>query len=63
MAAADRSSKDKAMSSRMKGHYENGRYVHGVVRTTMRCPVCHRVIAISTQFGHLSSHTGSARKE
>lgn len=52
MAGADKSTKDKQMSSYLKEH--------GVTRTTMRCPMCHAVIGILAQYGHLSAHVGSS---
>lgn len=45
--ASKRSDKDKGMASYMKQH--------GITRTTMRCPMCHKVIGVTQLVSHLTN--------
>lgn len=49
MAGQDRAARDKAMAAHLKAR--------GVVRTTMRCPLCHHVVGVD---GGLKTHMGKA---
>ena len=51
---ANRDNKNKAMASRMKGHYENGVWIKGVERHSCNCPMCHK----SVNMAHLHHHLG-----
>lgn len=46
--AAKHSQKDQEMAAELKRR--------GVVRTTMRCPICSTMIALATAYGHIAFH-------